>query len=72
MIILRRTLRFLSVGLVSLAAWSAMAVPAWAQAGPRQRYVGEYLVIILLVGLGVFAVMRSVGRSKDIKPRQDD
>ncbi len=49
-----------------------MAVPAWAQAGPRQRYVGEYLVIILLVGLGVFAVIRSVGRSKDIKLKIDD
>ena len=56
-----------------MVAWSAMANPAWAQGGaPRSRYVGEYLLVILVIGLGAFVVMRSVGRSKDIKPRQDN
>ena len=70
----RRTLRWLYVLLVCLAAWSSTAAPAWAQGlvKQRSRYVNEYILILLIVALGIFVVMRPVDRSKEIKPKTDD
>ena len=74
MTFIQKSLRLLPVLMITLAAWLASAGTAWAQAAaPSEKgYVYEYLLILAVVGAALTLVIRSVGRSKDIKPKQDN
>lgn len=79
MTFLLRTLRWFSFLLGSLTAWLATVGTVWAQRRGSlppppsvKGYVGQYLLVILTVGLVLMLVLRPVGRSKEIKPKYDD
>ena len=76
MMVLLRTLRWFSIVLISLTAWLTMTGTALAQRGMpspvEKRYVFQYVGVVLGIGLVLMLVLRSVGRSKDIKPKHDD
>ncbi|OHB78250.1 MAG: hypothetical protein A2W31_04565 [Planctomycetes bacterium RBG_16_64_10] len=57
-------------------SWLAAAGPAWAQpetqqGGATKSYVFSYLLVLLVVALNLLVVLRSSGRTIDVKPRDE-
>ena len=52
-----------------LGASLAMAQEEGAASG--KSYTTCYLLVVLIVGLGLMLVLRPVGRTRDVKPKQE-